>query len=122
MRTFSDFHTTEKDSKIGELSALTEQSNKPYRPKVRRRTLSLDGMLPNNSTQCMDSFSHKKEGSNATSKCGKLKFHPEPYDNDESSHIGQAITMRHQGKLEESAQRLKKPARAETKLRFCYMD
>lgn len=118
LRTFSDFHTTEKDSKIGELSALTEQSNKPYHPKVRRRTLSLDGMLPNNSTQCMDSFSHKKEGSNATSKCGKLKFHPEPYDNDESSHIGQAITMRHQGKLEESAQRLKKACACGNKTAF----
>lgn len=118
LRTFSDFHTMEKDTKKDELSPLSEQSNKPDHPKVRRRTLSLDGMLPNNSTQCTVNLSHKKEESNAASRCGKLKFHLEPYDNDESSHIGQAITMRHQGKLEESAQRLKKACACGNKTAF----
>ncbi|CAI4055103.1 hypothetical protein SKDZ_02G1140 [Saccharomyces kudriavzevii ZP591] len=117
LRTFSDFHTMEKISKKNESNALTEQSKKPNRPKVKRRTLSLDGTV-NNSTQCTDILHHEEQGSNATNSCGKLEFHQDPCDNDESSHIGLAITMRHQGKLEESAQRLKRACMCGNKTAF----
>ncbi|CAI4037250.1 hypothetical protein SMKI_02G1180 [Saccharomyces mikatae IFO 1815] len=118
LRTFSDFHTMEKDLRTEELSALTGQSNKPNCPKVIRRTLSLDSMVPNDQAHYTDTLNHRKQESNTTKKSGKLKFHQEPYDNDESLHIGQAITMRHQGKLEESAQRLKRACARGNKTAF----
>ncbi|CAI1811576.1 hypothetical protein SEUBUCD646_0B01260 [Saccharomyces eubayanus] len=118
LRTFSDFQRMEKNSKTTDLNAPTSQSSKLNCSRVRRRTLSLDGMVPNNPTQYADILNHKKQESNTTDTREKLKFHQEPFNSDESSHIGLAITMRHQGKLEESAQRLKKACMCGNKTAF----
>ncbi|CAI4056272.1 hypothetical protein SUVZ_02G1240 [Saccharomyces uvarum] len=118
LRTFSDFQAMEKNSKATDLNAPTAPLSKLNSSRVRRRTLSLDGMVPSDSTQYADTPNHKKQGSTTADTCEKLKFHQEPFDSDESSHIGLAITMRHQGKLEESAQRLKKACMCGNKTAF----